>query len=160
MPATGSQAFRNHFKNLWAIKHPALRAIRLKMCYKDIYSNERRHRFGIADSPNCLRCGQIESVDHQMFECENAQRLWNVFRTVTGTSVASYRDVVQCEGNYGSEILKSAIIKALIQIHRSSNLPERVVARECAYFLRIEAAVNPTNEAALLSLVTKLNNIP
>jgi len=34
----------------WLIKSPALRAIKLKIGYKDVFSNERRHRFKLTDS--------------------------------------------------------------------------------------------------------------
>ena len=56
--------------------------------------------------------------------------------------------------NFGSEILKSAVIKALMQINSSHNVPKRVAALECAYCLRTEAIMNSSNEAALLALAS------
>ena len=158
-PAPGTDEFSSHFRNLCQIKQPALRAIRLKLCYKNIYANERRHRFGLADSPLCNGCNQIESVVHQIFECANAARLWRMYKDITGTEIGSFRDVVLCRDGIENEILKSAIIKTLIHINRNHTVPSRVVAAECAHFLRTEAFVNAAKSPDLMALVNKLANV-
>ena len=38
--------------NLWKIKNPHLRNYRLKVAYKDVYSQERRFKFRLNDSPS------------------------------------------------------------------------------------------------------------
>ena len=159
LPAGGSAEFADLYKNIWAIKQPALRAIRLKLCFKDVYSNERRHRFGISDSPLCSICGQVETVEHQLFDCDNAQRLWRMFENACGSSVQSFREVILCSDRIEVESLKSTIIKALIQIDRSHNLPVKAVAQSCAHFLRIEAIVNKSHEGPLLALINGLNRV-
>ena len=106
------------FKNIWAIKNSTLRAIRLKAVYKDIFSNERRYRFNIAPSPDCEVCGQVESVEHQLVLCRNATRIWNFFYRSTGISIGSLYEVLTCTGNLEVEIVKSFMIKALLQIDR------------------------------------------
>ena len=159
LPNPDSVDLSNSFKNLWSIKHPALRAIRLKLCHRNIFSNERRHRFGIADSPLCSGCGQIETIEHQIYECANAQNLWRMFKDVTGIDVQGFNDLLLCSTSTGPEILKSAIIKALIQISRNHGVPGRAVAQECAYFLRLEAVVNRSNQSCILDLISKLNLI-
>ena len=158
LPICGSLEFGQIFSNLQRIKHPALRAVRLKLCFKNIFSNERRNRFGLTDSPLCASCQQVETVEHQAYECDNAQRLWSMYRTVTNKNVGSFKDLILCGSNLQAEILKSAIIKALIQVHRNDGVPLKVIARECAYFLMLEAVVNGSYEKALLELVGKLNN--
>ena len=129
------------------------------MCYKNIYSNERRHRFGLTDSNLCVGCGQIETVTHQLFECSNAVRLWNMFNGTSGTNVGSFQDLILGSDIIELEVIKAVIIKALIQINRNHNVPVRMIARECAYFLRIEAILNPSLATTILDLVTKLNNV-
>ena len=64
---------------LWKIRNPILRNYRLKVMYKDVYCQERRHRFKLSDSPMCLCCGEIETVQHQLYDCPNACRLWHVY---------------------------------------------------------------------------------
>lgn len=161
LPVAGTVEFDQLFSNMNLIKHPALRSIRYKLCFKNIYSNERRHRFGIADSPVCEspNCDQIETVEHQLFECANANRLWNMFAALTNLNITSYRDLILCGSEIEHEILKTAIIKALIQINRNISVPVKVVARECASLLRIEAIVNRAREQAIRSLITKLNSV-
>ena len=44
----GNQHEQQNWFNLWNIRNPLLRNYRLKTIYKDIYSQERRHRFGLA----------------------------------------------------------------------------------------------------------------
>ena len=160
LPNLGSDSQVEHFSKLWQIKHPALRAIRLKLCHKNIFSNERRHRFGLSDSPFCTSCLLIETVEHQLFECANAQRLWLMYRNIAGQEISSFADLLLCSSSIELESLKSAIIKALIQINRSHSVPEKVIAQECAHFLRIEAIVNSPARTRLLNLVNKLNGIP
>ena len=78
---------------------------------------------------------------------------------VTNKNVSSFKDLIICGTNLQSEILKSTIIKALIQVHRNDGVPLKAIAQECAYFLRLEAIVNRSHEAAILELAGKLNNI-
>ena len=159
LPIPGTAEFSALFSGIWKIKNPALRAIRLKLCYKDIFSNERRHRFGIADSPECSVCNQIETVEHQLYECQNARRLWQMFQAVTGVGPRSFRDIFLYNSNSECEIVKSVIIKALIQIDRSKNSPDKAIASLCSHFLRIEAARKSMNERPCADLISKLNLI-
>ena len=112
----------NWQNQIWQIKNPHLRGYRLKLLYKDIFSNERRHRFGISDSPNCAICGQVESVAHQFFECANARKLWDLYNRLTGKSMTDFLQVIVCTERIDIEIIKSIIIKCLIQIDRSNNI--------------------------------------
>ena len=142
LPDSDSAEFKEHFRNLWLIKHPALRAIRLRLCYKDIFSNERRHRFGLTDSPSCAICNQVESVSHQLLECTNAQRLWNMYRRITGNDISSMLDVITCTTEIEKEIAKSVIIKRLIQIDRSEGFSFERLKQEIKHYYRIEACIS------------------
>ena len=132
-------------KHLWRIGNPHLRAYRLKLLYKDIFSNERRFRFKIADSPNCTICGQVESVTHQLFECRNAQRLWNMYNAITGRVIGTMLDVIICTNRTELEIIKSIIVKHLIQIDRSSGTDYATLKREIKHYYQVEANVNTKN---------------
>ena len=159
LPSIGTDSLVEHFNKLWQIKHPVLRAIRLKLCYKNVFSNERRFRFGISDSPLCSNCGQIETIEHQLFECPNAKRLWLMFKDIIGTEIVSFSKVLTCSLSVEAEILKASIIKALLQINRNHNVPTKTIAQECAYLIRIEAIVNLAKRSRLMVLVSKLNNV-
>lgn len=129
--------------NVWMIKNPTLRNVRLKVLYKDIFSNERRHRFGITQSPNCPICQQVESIQHQLVECRNANRLWRFFRNYTQISIGGLSDLIAPTNSMPIEIVKSVILRKLIQIDRSSQLDDLALRSEVQYFLRIEALTNP-----------------
>ena len=135
------------FKNVWNIKNPTLRASRLKVIYKDVFSNERRFRFGITNSPACEMCGQIETVEHQLYSCNNAARIWNLYQRITGVGMDSLFEVICCGENLEQELIKSVLIKALIQINRSCNRSDKEIITECLYYLGIELAVNRRESA-------------
>ena len=80
-PADKYQLDKSHFEdiritwhNLWRIKNPTLRAIRLKILYKDVWCQDKRLKLGIATDNKCTICGEPETVLHQLFFCENAER--------------------------------------------------------------------------------------
>lgn len=138
----------NWQNQIWQIKNPHLRGYRLKLLYKDIFSNERRHRFGISDSPNCAICGQVESVAHQFFECANARKLWDLYNRLTGKSMTDFLQVIVCTERIDIEIIKSIIIKCLIQIDRSNNINLAKLKYEIKKYYRIEACISNNSERA------------
>ena len=135
------------WNNLWRIKNPTLRAIRLKILHKDIWSNEKRCRLGIANNDKCEICGETETAVHQLFLCKNAKRLWDLFGTCTNQldinkkQTLSDSDIVcllEVFNDMVSEIVKSVIFKLLIQIDRSAMISENQVQRTVGYWLNIE----------------------
>ena len=60
---------RNTWTNLWLIKNPTLRAIRLKVLHKDIWTQEKRHKLGISNSSSCEICREPELVTRQLLRC-------------------------------------------------------------------------------------------
>ena len=59
-------------------KNAVLRAI-----HGDIYSQERLFRFGLSDTPNCKTCGEIETINHKILECEYAATRWEALASIT-----------------------------------------------------------------------------
>ena len=104
---------------LWKIRNPILRNYRLKVMYKDVYCQERRHRFKLSDSPMCLCCGEIETVQHQLYDCPNARRLWRVYNEIFNTTIP-FKNVILSEADVVGELIKAVIIGFLAQINRSS----------------------------------------
>ena len=144
------------YNNLWEIKNPSLRAVRLKLIYKDVFSNERRHRFGICNSPACDVCGQVETVEHHLFSCANATRMWGLFQTLTGISIVSLFDVIYCSSNLEYEIIKSTMVKALLQIDRSQIISNRAIVSDCVQYLKIEAEVNVKRSGYIQRLISRI----
>ena len=146
------------YKHLWMIKNPTLRACRLKLIYKDVFSNERRFRFRLADSPDCEVCGQIESVEHHFFLCTNATRMWDLYYRITGFRISSFFEVLTCSSDVGNEIIKSTLIKALIQINRSSNKSDREIVMDCRHYIGIEVRLSRANDDKLKRLAENLRD--
>jgi len=146
--------------NIWQLKNPSLRAVRLKACYKDIFSNERRCKFGITNSSNCPICGEIETVHHQLFECRNAQRIWGGLNMLVDRPVNSYKDIITCTDCITVEIAKAVIIRKLIQIDRSENRTIASIFAEIRNQLIMESCIlrnKVTTKKAVDSLIERIN---
>jgi hypothetical protein len=55
----------------------------LRVIHGEIYSNERKYRFGLVDNPSCDRCGAIDTPEHKLFECPPIEEIWRYFNNVT-----------------------------------------------------------------------------
>jgi hypothetical protein len=47
-----------------------------------IPTNGRLHQIHLADSPNCARCGNEDTIRHRLTECQEAPVVWNTTRTL------------------------------------------------------------------------------
>ena len=64
----------NKVRKLSSVRH---KTTILKIAHGDVYSNERKYRFGLTDSPNCARCQQVETVEHKMKDCFYVKKIWD-----------------------------------------------------------------------------------
>ena len=48
----------------------------LRVMHGEIYTKERKFRFGLSDSPVCPRCEQIETAEHKLIECIYVRKIW------------------------------------------------------------------------------------
>ena len=95
----------------------------------------------MAISPDCTICGQVESVTHQLLECANARNLWGMYTRITGKAISCMVDVIACTEALETEIIKSIIIKRLIQIDRSTGFTIEALKNEIRHYFRLEACV-------------------
>ena len=147
------------WNNLWALKNPMLRAARLKILYGDIFCNEKRQRFGLTESSECLICGEIETKEHQLFYCRNVIHFWEILDSVRivepTTNDYLYRILVTSDYNY--EIIKSVIFKMLFQIDGSKDAVNKTIILKIKTALIIEQKSKPNSDSE--SLIKKLNNL-
>jgi len=138
---------RQTWTNLWLIKNPTLRAIRLKILHKDIWTQEKRCKLGIVNSNACEICGEPETTTHQLVSCINAMNMWTVIGQAVGrqflVSESNCPDeilanLMKVSNNSVVEIVKSAIFKLLIQIDRSRHLSIKQINNHIIFWLRIE----------------------
>ena len=152
----GEQAEKSSWFNLWKIRNPILRSCRLKVMYKDIYSQERRFRFGLTDSPKCLICGEIETVEHQLFVCKNARRLWQIYNNIFAEQI-SFEQSVLAQSALDKELVKAVINKLLIQIDRSRHLSIQNAIMRIRQFIQLEVTVSKNIQ--LVKLMNTLDGL-
>jgi hypothetical protein len=108
------------------VKDPKLRALRYRLLHGDIFCKERMYRFKMSESPECERCGEVETIKHQFYECDSAFNSWRRYNSILDEigfgdcKVESYADVLlpSLYGNEVSETLKTIILKMHLQISR------------------------------------------
>ena len=151
---------------LWLINNPTLRAIRLKILYKDIWSQEKRHKLGISHSSRCTICDETESSIHQLFLCTNAIRIWNtVFNCIEtpllagGMTNQAIAELIQVSNDLALEIVKSAIFKLLIQIDRSSKLDNASVLKNVSYWICINLRAISKKNRNNKNLINRLEDL-
>jgi hypothetical protein len=123
MPYQNEQIFKTLYKN---VKDPKLRAIRYRLLQGDIFCKERMHRFNMSESHECERCGEVETIKHQFYECDSAFNCWRRYNSIIeelgwgDCRIENYEDIVlpNMYGNEVSETLKSLIVKMHLQISR------------------------------------------
>jgi len=59
----------------------------LKVIHGDVYSKERKFRFGLTDTPLCDRCGDTETITHKLFDCPSIKTLWEAVFRITNTAM-------------------------------------------------------------------------
>ena len=48
----------------------------LRLAHGELYYRERLHRYNLIDSPLCLRCNQLETLEHKFVTCSYVTALW------------------------------------------------------------------------------------
>ena len=159
---------RQTWSNLWSIKNPTLRAVRLKVLHKDIWTQNKRFNLGIGNSSACEICGETETVVHQLFSCLNAKRMWEFIGRAIGRKLIASEDdchkeklveLMTVSNDFAFEILKSAIFKLLIQIDRSRHLSINQIKGNILYWLRIDVIAINKRIRNNKFLINSYNNI-
>ena len=70
-------------RTLYSLKSTAHKNAMLRLMHGDIYSKERLYRFGMSDSPMCDYCGELETIDHKIWECAQLRSLWKELAVLT-----------------------------------------------------------------------------
>ena len=56
----------------------------LRLMHGELYTKERLYRFNLTDTPNCPRCGDIETLEHKFITCDYVKEIWR--RTILATN--------------------------------------------------------------------------
>ena len=49
----------------------------MRVAHGDVYTNERKFRFGLIDDPKCARCQHVETLKHKFYECLYVKKIWD-----------------------------------------------------------------------------------
>jgi len=104
----------------------------------------------------CVSCGQVETVDHQLFACHNACRIWAEVPRIFGSNITNLTSIINCEGELANEIVNSVFLKSLIQIDRSVSIPIKSILNKALFYLNIEYTANPSPQ--LHNYIARINN--
>ena len=55
----------------------------LKVAHGDVYTKAKLTRFGMANDPNCPRCGEIEDLNHKIVSCIYVRKIWKETLSLT-----------------------------------------------------------------------------
>jgi len=55
----------------------------MRLAHGDIYTKEKLFRFSLIASPNCPRCGEVETLRHKFIECDYVARIWSAVTALT-----------------------------------------------------------------------------
>ena len=151
----------HRIKKLTSIRH---QNTLLKTAHGDIYSKDRKLRFGLADNDRCDRCGSPDSRQHMIAECPKALELWNTLRILDGKPVLTAQSANLLNETYGinepigGELsIHAEIIQVLMNTlqDKVQTLPPKVIVR--IVLSKLYNLEKGTTKENLKALLDKLN---
>jgi hypothetical protein len=113
--------FRKHCKN------SKLRNIYFRLINRDFFTHSRMKKYNMVESDKCPRCGQIETINHLLWECDHSKKIWSLFNKLLASNLNNHAPVMSYEEIYNFELkpstilLKIRVIQEIIQIVRPKN---------------------------------------
>jgi len=119
LPDVDNELKQITLRKISKLKNTRQKNIYLRVYNNDIFSKEKLHKYGMVDSPNCSRCGGIESKLHLLFECPQVRQIWNKMHNLTkDQQVAELKDLFGIGDNSTIIKIKIEIIGLLINKNR------------------------------------------
>ncbi len=119
LPNTENDLQQITLRKIAKLKNTRQKNIYLRVFNNDIFSKEKLHKFGIVESPNCSRCGCIETKLHLIFECPQVRSIWNKICSITkNKQLAEVKDAFGISNNNTILKIKTEFIGLLINKNR------------------------------------------
>lgn len=105
-------------------KEVKMRNVFYRLLNRDFFYAERMFRYRMTDSPDCTRCGQTETNDHLIYNCQFSVRMWSIYNEVikeyfnSEYSIRRMEDIFNFSSGPIENCLKIKLINNLIQIER------------------------------------------
>jgi hypothetical protein len=110
-----------------------LRNIYFRLIHNDFFTYERMKRYNMTNTNRCIRCGEVETTKHLLWECQQVRNIWLLFNNLMVNLnkqvdlVSSYDEVYNAASSSGTNLIKIRLIQELIQIDRPKNWgPEHI----------------------------------
>jgi hypothetical protein len=105
-------------------KEVKMRNVFYRLLNRDFFYAERMLRYRMIDSPDCTRCGEIETNDHLLYNCQFSVRMWSIYNEVIKEYfnseywIGRIEDIFNFNSGPIENCLKIKLINNLIQIKR------------------------------------------
>ena len=113
--------FRSNCKNI------KLRNTFFRLIHNDFFTYARMKKYRMVEDDKCIRCAEIETSNHLLWECSHVTHIWKIFNSFLLTinkpnlKVEKYEDVFDFGTIASIDIIKIKIINELIQMERPTN---------------------------------------
>ena len=99
------------------------------MIHGDVYCGTRLKKFGMTESDSCQRCGEPESIDHLVLNCDYTRRLWKLVEKVTSIKNDSLNIILGRDDKHDKTTLTlhAELLRILLAIDRPTNQPKEVL---------------------------------
>jgi len=125
-------------------KNAKLRNIFFRLIHKDFFSHEKMFKFKMVESPNCPRCGMVETFKHLIWECRESRKIWDSYNEVMNDlnleiiRINKHQDIYRSENVSTVSVIKMKIVQELIQIERPTNWSKENIVRIIRQIRKIE----------------------
>jgi len=114
-----------------------------RLLHGDIFCNERMFKFKMVNSPNCNRCGRIETIKHVLWECNRANKVWGLFNNILVR--LGYENIVDFDAifvgfhqtNFVIESVITRLTQLLLSIERDRDIDDSVVCKILVSFTSV-----------------------
>jgi hypothetical protein len=112
----------NIIKFRYQCKNVKLRHIYFRLIMGDFFTKEKMFRYKMVNDNKCIRCGEVETFRHLLWDCGVAKIIWqryNEYTTDRGNSnikVTSYDEIFEIGNIRILNIVKIKVIQKMIQI--------------------------------------------
>jgi hypothetical protein len=100
------------YNKLSKISSIALRTKTLRLIHGDVYCGARLVRFGLSEIETCIRCFEVETINHLLYQCPYSQMVWNSLG-VPATNFASilHGDLTEAEFEFRCTIIDRLVFR-------------------------------------------------